>query len=244
LLSPFPTPFFLIDFFHKQAGDYVTRDSILSCLINEYQGCDLYHLLGAFFPVLFTPAIVRIYSRIKRASLNMNSDEVLNQICLFLLETLKSKEIAEVEEKVASRIIGRVKNLMRSWINQKLKDEEKCVELSEEKDYHPLPVIEKPGLPDLEEAESFLNLLVKAGVITETDKLIILGSKIAKRPLREIAGGPENYQRIKKRRQRAIHAMEQYLERKRRRYATKAGLEKDEVSLAEILKGILGRDIH
>jgi len=38
--------------------------------------------------------------------------------------------------------------------------------------------------------------------------------------------------------------MEQYLERKRRRYATKAGLEKDEVSLAEILKGILGQDIH
>jgi len=103
----------------------------------------------------------------------VNSDEVLNQICLFLLETLKSKEFAEVEKKVASRIIGRVKNLMRSWINQKLKDEEKCVELSEEEDYHPLPVIEKPGLPDLEEAERFLNLFVKAGVITETDKLII-----------------------------------------------------------------------
>lgn len=51
---------------------------------------------------------------------------------------------------------------------------------------------------DIEEAARFLDIFVKAGVITDTDKIIILGSRVTKRSLKEIAGDAGAYQRIKK----------------------------------------------
>jgi predicted metal-binding protein len=109
-------------------------------------------------------------------------------------------------------------------------------EFSEESEYVPLPIIDEASPPDLEEAERFLDIFVRAGVIAETDKWIILGSKIVGQPLREIAGVPESYQKIKKRRQRALHEMEKYLERKRMKYAMKEGVGKEEIPLADVLK--------
>ena len=79
-----------------------------------------------------------------------------------------------------------------------------------------------------------------AGVITETDKLIILGTKILKRPLRSFAPQPQDYAKVRKKRYRAIKAMERYLDRKRRTYALKARLNEKEVSVADILKVFLG----
>ena len=93
--------------------------------------------------VLFTPGIVRVYSIARRKALALDPDEVLSQICLYLMETIKSLELFRDTEKVylvkspkgsseaafhrvnpvrhsdrvTSRIIGRVKNQMRGWVN-------------------------------------------------------------------------------------------------------------------------------
>ncbi len=236
LLSQFPDPFSLIDFFHDKESDYLIKDAILSYLIRHYQRGGRFHLLGAFFLTLFTPGIVSIYSREKRKALSLEPEEILNQISLFILQTIEEKQITQKEKKVASQIIGQVKNQIRSWINKKLK-EEKALELSRKKNCEPHPSGEK-CLPDLKEAERFLNLFVKARVITEADKFIILGSKVARKPLRKIITSSESYERIKKRRQRAVRAMEKYLLKQRKRYALRAGLKEEEVFLAEVLKDL------
>jgi hypothetical protein len=254
-LSPFPTPFSLIHFFHKQARplslrpgeqnaggqgeDYATKDAILTSLINAYQKGGAYDRLGALFLLLFTPGIIRTHMLARKKALNFEPEEILSQTCLFFLETMKKEEIPPGSRKVGSQVIGKVKNLMRGWVRQRLKEEEMMEEFSEESAYSPLPIIDKASPPDLEEAERFLNIFIRAGVITETDKWIILGSKIVGQPLREIAGVPESYQKIKKRRQRALREMEKYLERKRRRFAMKEGVEKGEIALADVLKKLL-----
>lgn len=261
VLSPFSTPFSLIDFFRAQtrppclsppatarhertgesdggqAKDYATENSILRCLIREYQKGIPYDCLGSFFLALFTPAIAKTYSQAKKKALRADPEELLNQICLSFLQTLKDEKLTRCEEKVASTILGKVKNLMRSWINERLKHEKMRTELPPEHDY--TPIIRK-GLSDLETAHRFLNLFVEAGIITETDKLLILGTKILKRPLRCFAPRPQDYAKVRKRRYRAIKAMESYLDRKRRTYALKARLNEKEVSAADILKEFLG----
>ena len=143
MLSSFSTVFDLIEFFHGDSRDYATKDSILSSLAGEYQKGKQFHRVSAFFLVLFTPGIVRVYSIARRKALALDPDEVLSQICLYLMETIKSLELFRDTEKVylvkspkgsseaafhrvnpvrhsdrvTSRIIGRVKNQMRGWVN-------------------------------------------------------------------------------------------------------------------------------
>lgn len=240
MLSPFSTVFDLIEFFHSDSRDYAAKDSILGLLVAKYQSGRPYHRLGAFFLVLFTHGIVRVYSIARKKALALGPDEVLSQICLYLLETIKTIHLKQTQTKVASRIIGQVKNRMRGWVNQRLKEAATREDLLEEESYDPLPVIEEGNDPvDLEEAASFLDIFVKAGVITDTDKLIILGSRVTKRSLKEIAGDAGAYQRIKKRRQRAIAAMKLYLLRTRKLRALEEGLGEDEISLAEIVRDLM-----
>ena len=240
MLSAIPTPFQLIDFFHSDRPEYATRDSILKFLVTEYQRGGPYERLGTFFLVLFTPAIVRIYSIARRKLLYLDPGDILSQTCLYLLETIKAIHLKPTEIRVASRIVGAVKNKMRAWTKQQIKEATTKEDFLEEEIYDPLPVIEDGNHPvDIDQANRFLEIFVKAGIITETDKLIILGSSIVNRSLKQFAGDPRVYQRVKKRRQRAIAAMKLYLQRKRRLRALKEGLREDEISLAEIVRDLL-----
>jgi len=251
MLSPFPTVFDLIDFFHGDSRDYAVKDSILGFLVAEYRkpACrdargagrgSHSHLLGAFFLVLFTPGIVRVYSIARKRALVLDPSEVLNQACLYLLETINAIPFEETQSRVASHVLGQVKNLMRGWVNQRFKEEAAREDLLEEERYEPLPIIEDGKDPvDIEEAAGFLEIFVKAGVITETDKLIILGASIKRGSLKGISGDPRAYQKMKKRRQRAIAAMKLYLHRRRRLRALKEGLSEEEISLAEMVRDLL-----
>jgi len=240
MLSAIPTPFQLIDFFHSDRPEYATRDSILKFLVSEYQRGGPCERLGTLFLVLFTPAIVRIYSISRKKLLYLDPGDILSQTCLYLLETIKAIHLKPFDTRVASRIVGAVKNKMRAWTKQQIKETTTKEDFLEEEIYDPLPVIEDGNHPvDIDQANRFLEIFVKAGIITETDKLIILGSSIANRSLKQFAGDPRVYQRVKKRRQRAIAAMKLYLQRKRRLRALKEGLGEDEISLAEIVRDLL-----
>lgn len=245
LLTPFRTPLGLISFFHRTPQEYATKDAILRLLIEEYQkGAPTgpYHqMLSILFLVLFTPALVRLCSRARKAALSLDPEEALDQICLFLLETLQGTETAQAEERIAGRIMGRVKNLTRNWLQRRFQEERAVEEYLDEKTYEPAPGIPAPsdeGI-SLEEASGFLDLFVRAGVITETEKLLILHSRIGKRPLKAMAASPQEYQRIKKRRQRAIRRMDQYLQERRRLYAEREGLEVEEVSMEEVFRRLI-----
>lgn len=109
-------------------------------LIEEYQkgspSAGHHQFFSVLFLVLFTPAVVRIYSRSRKVALSLDPKELLNQICLFLLETLQGLETAQTQERVASRIMGRVKNLLRAWMERRIKEE------GRREEYLPRTVIE------------------------------------------------------------------------------------------------------
>lgn len=242
MLRPFPTPLDLIAFFHSDSPAYEARDAILRILVEEYQDGKSGHRLGAFFLVLFNPGIVRVYSTARRKGLGLDPDDILNQICVYPLETIEAIPPEEISTKAASRILGRVKNRMRTWVSERIREISKSRDYAglEEEAYEPLPVIEEGEAPvDMEEAARFLEVFVKAGVITETDSLMVLGTIVAGRSLKDMAGDPRTYQRVRKRRQRAVAAMRQYLQTRRRMRARREGVCEEDIQLYEIVKELL-----
>jgi len=240
MLLPFPDPLDLIAFFHSDASAYEVRDAILRALVEEYQDGKSGHRLGAFFLVLFHPGIVRVYATARRMGLGLDPDDILNQTCVYLLETIQTIPPEEISTKAASRILGRVKNRMRTWVSERIREISKREDLLEEEAYEPLPVIEEGKAPvDMEEAARFLKSFVRAGVITETDMLLVLGTTVMNRSLKDTAGDARTYQRLKKRRQRAVAAMRQYLQTRRRVRARREGVTEDDIQLADIVWELL-----
>ena len=243
VLLPFPEPLDLIGFFHSDASAYEARDAILGALVGEYQA----HRsgpaaagLGAFFLVLFHPGIVRVYATARRKGLGLDPDDLLNQICVYLLDTIQTIPPEAISTKAASRILGRVKNRMRAWVTERVREISKREDLLEEEAYEPLPVIEDEKAPvDIEEAARFLERFVRAGVITETDMLLVLGTTVMNRSLKDTAGDARTYQRLKKRRQRAVAAMRQYLQTRRRVRARREGVREEDIQLADIVRELL-----
>jgi hypothetical protein len=242
VLLPFPNPLDLIAFFHTDAPVYEVRDAILGALVGEYQAHRSAHRLGAFFLVLFHPGIVRVYATARRKGLGLDPDDILNQICVYLLETIQTIPPEEISTKAASRILGRVKNRMRAWVTERVREISKSRDYAglEEEAYEPLPVIEEGKAPvDMEEAARFLESFVRAGVITETDMLLVLGATVMNRSLKDTAGDARTYQRLKKRRQRAVAAMRQYLQARRRVRARQEGIREEDIQLIDIVRELL-----
>jgi len=240
VLLPFPHPLDLIAFFHTDASAYEARDAILGALVGQYQAHRSGHRLGAFFLVLFHPGIVRVYATARRKGLGLDPDDILNQICVYLLDTIQTIPPEEISTKAASRILGRVKNRMRAWVTERVREISKRENLLDEEAYEPLPVIEDGKAPvDMEEAARFLEVFVKAGVITETDSLMVLGTIVAGRSLKDMTGDARTYQRLKKRRQRAVAAMRQYLQTRRRVRARQEGVPEEDIQLADIVRELL-----
>ena len=80
-------------------------------------------------------------------------------------------------------ILGRIKNHLRDYFKELFKTLTAEAELN----LNPEFLSFSSSKPDPEEIESFLKSLVQSGVITETDKYIILASAIYGRSLKEIA---------------------------------------------------------
>jgi hypothetical protein len=69
--------------------------------------------------------------------------------------------------------------------------------------------------------------------------LLVLGTTVMNSSLKDTAGDARTYQRLKKRRQRAVAAMRQYLQTRRRVRARREGVPEDDIQLADIVRDLL-----
>jgi len=139
------------------------------------------------------------------------------------------------------QIVGPLRNRVRSLVNRKLGLERRETywhaagegegNAVPDGDYdYELPTSDKDEIPvlplgeqgeqrdsgewrryDLADAGDFLDNLVAAGVIRAEDRKIIYETVIRERPLKDLATDPREYQRLKKRRQRSLAAIREYL---------------------------------
>ena len=119
LLKPFPNPVSLIAFFHAPNGEYLAKDRILSFLVDACRREDRDGPTSLLFLDLFRPAIAAIYKLTRKRWREIDDGEFVQEICLSLLEILRESRLSP--QRVAAQIVGRLKNRIRSLVNQRLR---------------------------------------------------------------------------------------------------------------------------
>ena len=238
----------LIDFFHDRETDYETKDIILHHLIGVSRHGGKYEALAAFFLVLFMPAIARIYTRGRRICPEIGDDDLVQEICLALLQTIRETEIAPC--RVAGQIIGKVKNAIQAILRRRIKEGRYARPGSREGPAHrfakkqnypfggegaPYGWVDGAGeavvdgfageaaadlfdadregydLSSVPDVSALLDDLERHKVITRSDRQIIETTVIEGKLLKDLASTPADYQRLKKRRQRALRSIREHL---------------------------------
>ena len=213
LLRAFPSPSSLISFFHDAGNkEYGLKDAILSFLIAVYQRGDKYGRLAPFFIALFTNAIASVYSMSRKMNNRLDDEEFFQDVCVILLSIIREATIAP--HKVAMQITDKLKNATWRLVNGNITrsrlevpaDVTSIISLAGSND----DVDREPDIPD---AYTLLAELVQRRVITKADKKVIIATVIEGKSLKDLSD-PKHYEGIKKRRQRTILAIKQYLANK------------------------------
>jgi len=207
-LIPFADPHELIAFFHDQAEDLDRKDTILFDLIKRYRNDNRYRDIAPLFIVLFTPALASIYTSVRRSHPAFDREDFIQDLCLFLIHIIRESAITPY--KVASRIVGELRNRIRGLL--KLIPDEDFVtlkgvgsdEIEAGRTWEPAGHSEELPIDRIvQEMVAFLDRLIRAGKINMKDKRILLETFIRGKSLKDLAS-PRDYDRLKHRRRQVI----------------------------------------
>jgi len=201
----FPDHEELIRFFHNADHDIRAKNVILYELIILYQQGGIYRDLAPFFIALFTPALTRTYNYGRRVCPSMEREDVLQDILNIFLDELANGEVDV--HKTTGRLISRVRNRFRDLVNLKLKENTAVDEFDD-----PGTLIADADISLIEDADAFLASLVAGGVITQSDRDLITMTALRDKPVKTLCKTRQDYERLKKRRQRVFAQIRRYLQ--------------------------------
>jgi DNA-directed RNA polymerase specialized sigma24 family protein len=207
------TPKKLIDCLHNQANpDYALKDKILLSLIYEYQSQLTPQLIGSYIFILFKPGLLRLFAQFRHRARQFSS---IGDIDLwFQIMALFFEELSQMQEeaKIASKITGRIKNRLRDYFKGLFRSLYAETELKDNPSIM-LSSLEKAGTEAIEDT---LKRLVSDGVISETDKHILLAAKVYGRSMKELSGGLKgiSYANVRQKKARARKAISKYFKMK------------------------------
>jgi len=214
-IKSYLTPQDLIQCLHNQVNpNYILNDKILSSLILEYQTNPDSNLIGSYLLILFKPGLLKIFSQFRERAKqfpSLSDIDLWLQIATLFFEKLNQLDVSKDKAKVASKILGRIKNNLRDYFKELFKTLTAETELTLNPEF--LSFSSSKASP--EEIDSFLKNLVKSGVITETDKYILLATSIYGKSMKEISQELKevSYANIRQRRSRVEKIMKRYLNR-------------------------------
>ena len=203
-IADFPDHEELIRFFHDTSRDIQMKNVILHKLIDLYRQSGIYRDLAPLFIALFTPALTRTYNYGRRVCPSMEREDVIQDILNIFLDELASGDIDA--RKTTGRLISRVRNRFRNLVNLKLKENAEvnhCDGLCE--------LADDDNLSLIEDADAFLESLVTGDVITKEDRDLITATAMGDIRIKNITQNRQDYERLKKRRQRIFTQMRKYL---------------------------------
>lgn len=203
-IADFPDHEDLIHFFHDPGRDIQVKNFILQKLIFLCRQGGIYRELAPFFVALFTPALTRTYNYGRRVCPSMEREDVIQDILNIFLDELANGEVDM--HKTTGHLISRVRNRFRDLVTLKLREisaSDQCTELR--------MLITDEDISLIEDVDAFLKSLVAAGVITQNNSDLIAMTAVHDTPLKTICNNRQDYERLKKRRQRILAQIRQYL---------------------------------
>jgi len=262
-LCLFESPKAVANFLHDRSNkNYQAKDKLFKILVIEYQksrdSLVALYLLGLLFP-----GLGKVYGRYCSKLSQVDKEELFDQITTFCLKTAVDYDFSRRPNKVAKNIVMDTFGKTSKWFNRMI--EVQIAETALNELLNPGPQV-RPQVPvdprslfgseeydgasaDLIVAKEVLLVLTEASIISNLDMQVILDTLILRKSLAAICGGTDtrNYERIKKRRQRAVNALWQHIERERREYAQSEELMAQSVPLSSVLRDMLQalkRDLH
>ncbi|MEW6008238.1 MAG: hypothetical protein AB1629_01200 [Candidatus Omnitrophota bacterium] len=212
-IKSYPTPQDLIDCLHNQRNpNFKLNDEILSSLILEYQSQEESKSVGSYLLILFRPGLLKIFFQFKSRAKQFASYGELDlwcQIVTLFFEELSQIDLNKDKTKLASKVLGRLRNKLRDYFTALFKELGSEQELA----IHPECIPSIPAKVDPQEIISLLDNLVKLGVISETDKYILLATKVYGRSMKDVSQELKglSYAAIRQKKARAQKAIRTYL---------------------------------
>ncbi len=214
-LIPYNEPSALIAFFHDQTTNPDRKDGILFELITHYRKDSRHRDIAPLFIVLFTPALANIHAYNRRKYIAIDGEDLFQDICFLFIQIIQGSEI--IPYKVASRVVGELRNRVRNLLNQSPMEE--FVGLTgdghdefEARQANPLrgDYDENKAEKVVTEITAFLDHLVRKRKITVQDKQIIVDTFIGNKSLQD-ALPARDYDRLKHRRLKIIALIRNHL---------------------------------
>ena len=219
-LAPFADWKAVVAFLHEKKRAYRQKDRILWRLIQYYrQGGDC-ELLGAVFLSAFAPAIVNLCDHGRKQCPHFGGDDLFHEVCTMFVRILREMKI--VSNKVATRIVGRLRNDVQAMLDEKCRDREWMpTDVIDFFGSHPdaqeneLPdnfteIMKTMDILEVSDARGLLNLLARRRVIDWEEKRILDATLIEGKTLKDVSQ-PGEYERLKSRRRNALKAIRVYL---------------------------------
>ena len=216
LIKSYLTPQELISYLHNQSNpDYALNDKILLSLIREYHKDMESNAVGPYLFIVFKPGLLKLFSQFRQRAKCFSSFDDVDlwfQIVALFFEELRHIALSKDDTKIASKIIGRIKNKLRDYFKELFRVLQAESALKENpSDTYTLPLETSP-----DELDTSLSCLVATGIISETDKYILLGSKVYGKSMKELSQGLKgiSYANIRQRKLRAQKAIRAYYKEK------------------------------
>jgi hypothetical protein len=213
LIKPFTSPGALIEYLHdRENPNLKQKNAILGSLIAAHQK-DKNPIWKPLLSIIFWPAIEWVFFRQRNPY--TDNDDLFLEVYWAFCEVLWTYPVKKRPHKVASNLKFEVLNLIcqqqkKNWQHQYISQlaqqtsrllKDKILALSTPD----ITAWDKPKEEELTK-EDYRKLL-SSGAITETDYLLLVGTKVYGRSLKELAREHNlSYEAAKKRRQRAERA--------------------------------------
>lgn len=215
IVKPFPAPKDLISCLHNQdKPDYALNDKILLSLILEYQNEADTKLIGPYLLIIFKPGLMRLFHLFKERAKQLPSlseDDLWLQIITLFFEELSHIDPVKDSEKIASKIVGRIRHSLRDYFRDLFKSAYAESDLR----VNPKLISSSPAKIDPAEINTLLQHLADIGVISETDKHILLATKVYGKSMKELSEeyGELSYEAIRQRKARVEKTIWKYFKK-------------------------------
>jgi hypothetical protein len=219
-LAPFADWKAVVAFLHKKKRAYRQKDRILWRMIQYYRRGGDCERLGAVFLAAFAPAIVNLCNHGRKQCPHFGDDDLFQEVCMMFLRILREMKI--VSDKVAIRIVGRLRNDVQAMLDEKCHDSKwmptdvidffgshpDVLESESPDDF--TEIMKTMDLLEVSDARSLLDLLARRRVIDWEEKRILEATLIEGKTLKDVSQ-PGKYEQLKSRRKNALKAIRVYL---------------------------------